>query len=195
MTLTDKTKAELEALIAEAQAALDAKEAADPLLVEAREICARVCEGWRDIPSERSHAYRDGCHDDEADVAYALAALRRGMELASAPAEPVDDAWIERTARECAERTMNKNGWNADDLPVTQGALELSAMLAIRAALAHRGARWPGEEPKIADRVRGLDYAKPDWMGDRCTTETTCADHGRCMPIFGQNCGAKGDAA
>jgi hypothetical protein len=58
--MTDKTKAELEALI------------------------------WRDIPSERAHAYRCGSHDDEADVAYALAALRRGMELASAPAETVE---------------------------------------------------------------------------------------------------------
>ncbi len=44
--------------------------------------------------------------------------------------------------------------------------------------------------------VRGKDYVKPDWMGDYCTTETTCAAHGRCMPIIGQNCGApKGGAA
>jgi hypothetical protein len=50
-------------------------------------------------------------------------------------------------------------------------------------------------ELEIADRVRGLDYAKPDWMGDRCTTETTCAAYGRCMPIFGLDCGAKGGAA
>ena len=53
----------------------------DPLLIEAREICARVCEGWRDIPVERGQQYREGSHDDEADVAYALAALKRGMEM------------------------------------------------------------------------------------------------------------------
>ena len=50
---------------------------ADPLVVEAREICARVCEGWTDIPNGRATAYRDGMHDDEADFAYALEALRK----------------------------------------------------------------------------------------------------------------------
>lgn len=49
----------------------------DPLVVEAREICARVCEGWTDIPNDRAAAYRDGMHDDEADFAYALDALRK----------------------------------------------------------------------------------------------------------------------
>ena len=49
----------------------------DPLVVEAREICARVCEGWVDIPKNRAAAYRDGVHDDEADFAYVLNALRK----------------------------------------------------------------------------------------------------------------------
>ena len=53
---------------------------ADPLVVEAREICARVCEGWVDIPKNRASAYRDGVHDDEADFAYVLNALRKANE-------------------------------------------------------------------------------------------------------------------
>ena len=52
----------------------------DPLVVEAREICARVCEGWVDIPKNRAAAYRDGVHDDEADFAYVLNALRKANE-------------------------------------------------------------------------------------------------------------------
>lgn len=55
----------------------------DPLVVEAREICARVCEGWVDIPKNRAAAYRDGMHDDEADFAYALNALRKANERPS----------------------------------------------------------------------------------------------------------------
>lgn len=62
----------------------------DPLVVEAREICARVCEGWVDIPKHRAAAYRDGLHDDEADFAYALNALRKASEESSSqPSKPV----------------------------------------------------------------------------------------------------------
>ena len=54
----------------------------DPLVIEAREICARVCEGWIDIPKDRAAAYRAGSHDDEADFAYVYAALaKRGLEI------------------------------------------------------------------------------------------------------------------
>ena len=54
----------------------------DPLVIEAREICARVCEGWIDIPKDRAAAYRAGAHDDEADFAYVYAALaKRGLEI------------------------------------------------------------------------------------------------------------------
>ena len=54
----------------------------DPLVIEAREICARVCEGWIDIPKDRAAAYRAGSHDDEADFAYVYAALaKRGGRI------------------------------------------------------------------------------------------------------------------
>ena len=86
MTLTDKSRAELEALIAEAQAALAAKEAVDPLLVEAREIAASYYDE-REFGLARN--MRKGFCDDQPSVVSALAALRRGIELASAPAEPV----------------------------------------------------------------------------------------------------------
>ena len=33
-------------------------------------------------------------------------------------------------------------------------------------------------------------FERPAWMGARCTTKTTCAMYGRCMPIIGQDCGA-----
>ena len=55
----------------------------DPLIIEAREICARVCEGWLDTPPDRANQYRKGAHDDEADFAYVLEALRaaRGLQI------------------------------------------------------------------------------------------------------------------
>lgn len=123
---------------------------AEPLLIEAREICARVCDGWVDIPSERSHAYRDGRHDDEADVAYALAALRRGMELGRVPAEPVGFD-VPAFARECVADWYAQDGYDRIAKQYRQGEHDPNddqdlriADFAIRATLAHRGARWPG---------------------------------------------------
>lgn len=50
----------------------------DPLLIEAREICAS-----RDgVDAVQARSYRDGRHDAGGAVDTALAALRRGIELA-----------------------------------------------------------------------------------------------------------------
>ncbi|MDV7391672.1 hypothetical protein RZS08_09980, partial [Arthrospira platensis SPKY1] len=79
---------------------LIADDPVDPDLEEAREICALVCEGWADIPAERAHQYRDGSHDDEADIAYALAALKRGKELRpTLTREMVRDAWYKAASQ------------------------------------------------------------------------------------------------
>jgi hypothetical protein len=201
--MTDKTKAELEALIAsiddilaligrnsllastaetlkskraEAQAALAAKEVVDPLLMEAREICARVCEGWRDIPSERAHAYRCGSHDDEADVAYVLAALRRGMELASAPAEPVDEATFMDAVWEALKS-------DANDLRKQQRILA-----AFRATLAHRGARWPGDgRCKVPVGQTPLDDNLHHRLLDVIKEGQQCRDDGTGSPYHGRS--------
>lgn len=54
----------------------------DPLLIEAREICAKDREksGARYL----AQAHRDGTHDDVPMTTIALAALKRGIELAKA---------------------------------------------------------------------------------------------------------------
>jgi hypothetical protein len=87
---------------------------------------------------------RNGDFDHHADTSSALAALRRGMELASAPAEPVDFD-VEALAREVVDQATGYVG--GKEIP--PGRLEL-AEAAIRRTLAHRGARWPGEG-EIAD--------------------------------------------
>lgn len=52
----------------------------DPLLlIQAREIAARVCEGWRtnpQSPCEAAAAYREGARDDGNEVAFIAAQLR-----------------------------------------------------------------------------------------------------------------------
>lgn len=61
---------------------LIAPEPVDPLLVEAREVCARDSEagGWGLAAKE----YRDGQRDEAVPIRLTLAALRRGMDLAPA---------------------------------------------------------------------------------------------------------------
>lgn len=62
----------------------------DPLLVEAREVCAKWAEDdkpW--VSADAGEKYRDGKWDDASHMAIALAALRRGMELGrSDPVRP-----------------------------------------------------------------------------------------------------------
>jgi hypothetical protein len=138
--MTDRT--ELERQIAELQAQLAALPEVDPLLVEAREIAARYYDE-REFGLARN--MRKGLCDDQPSVVSALAALRRGMELASAPAEPVDEAWIEQTARECAAKVSVYSeatvlAGNHDG----SGAV-LAAKAAIRATLSRvPAAAWPG---------------------------------------------------
>ena len=55
---------------------LIAEEPVDPLLVEARQIIADTCD-----THESKGQWLDGVWDDEQEMAIALAALRRGMEL------------------------------------------------------------------------------------------------------------------
>lgn len=55
---------------------LIAPEPVDPLLIEAREICARVVEGFRDLNVRRAAKfYREGVHDDEPEIAFIYARL------------------------------------------------------------------------------------------------------------------------
>ncbi len=76
--MTDRT--ELERQIAELQAKLAALDAdPDPLLIEAREICAIAYEGWQDKVSASN--FHKGFRDGGPDMSIALAALRRGIEL------------------------------------------------------------------------------------------------------------------
>ena len=56
---------------------LIAEEPVDPLLVEARQIIADTCD-----THESKGQWLDGVWDDEQEMDIALAALRRGMELA-----------------------------------------------------------------------------------------------------------------
>jgi hypothetical protein len=144
--MTDKTKAELEALIAsiddilaligrnsllastaetlkskraEAQAALAAKDAVDPLLEEAETLH----QDW----IMRKH---------EDAIAMLMAALRRGMELAkpTLTREQLGDAIVKvfgEGERGFASVTPN-------NITALHDALT-------DATLAHRGARWPGD--------------------------------------------------
>ena len=240
--MTYKTKAELEALIAsiddmlaligcnslfaptaetlkskraEAQAALAAKEVVDPLLMEAREICARVCEGWRDIPSERAHAYRCGSHDDEADVAYALAALRRGMELASAPAETVEaelEASLGPKFKHLAPIMAQEmipalvEGLHAQIFAVHSGGDPVASHDAlgdggqihetvhalVRAmparTLAHRGAVWPGDgRCKVPVGQTPLDDNLHHRLLDVIKEGQQCRDDGTGSPYHGRS--------
>jgi hypothetical protein len=132
--INDKSRAELEALLAEVQAALAAKDD-EPLLEDAAAVCCDYFKS-QDLPAWKEYLpggrYSKDLKDPELNVA--LAALRRGMELASAPAEPVDEAWIERTVRECADKALCSpaGSW-----------VHKAAYAAIRATLS-RSARWPG---------------------------------------------------
>jgi hypothetical protein len=79
---------------------------------------------------------------DEADES-AIRGLQAALPLA--PADPVDEAWIERTAREAVREGED----NCDASPTFSKAAaydyaKASARAAIRATL-NRGARWPSE--------------------------------------------------
>ena len=69
--------------IAEKQARLAELDAPDPLLVEAREICAKRSETI--AAHHHARGYRNGEYDGYQAMVTALAALRRGMELAECP--------------------------------------------------------------------------------------------------------------
>lgn len=140
--LQNKSVAELEALRADVDAALAARKAeseVDPLLIEAREVCAKWCEE-RQAP-DSAVAYRKGFWDDASLMVIALAALRRGMELSPRAAMGEDEieaalaVWKEQ--REDDEWTMEK------------GALKRALGAAIRATLARVPvAAWPEPKPE-----------------------------------------------
>lgn len=55
----------------------------DPLLIEAREICALQWDARKGaIETEVANDFRNGFHDDESEVFHVLLGLKRGMELA-----------------------------------------------------------------------------------------------------------------
>jgi hypothetical protein len=139
MTLSNNPLEELQALLEDAES----KTRYWPSGVE--EIRAAIAakaepdyEAWRPA-LERFYAYaQEGDlgavpldYDDIANIKGLIAALPL------APAEPVDDAWIERTARQCSY-AVSEAGHNPDN------ELFECAKAAIRATLA-RCARWPDE--------------------------------------------------
>ena len=69
--------------IAERRARLAELDAPDPLLIEAREIAAKAFSAEKN--DYHAQKVRAGEGDDYLPVEVALAALRRGMELAKAP--------------------------------------------------------------------------------------------------------------
>jgi len=95
VSMTDR--AALTAQIAELQARLAAMDTVDPLLIEAREIAAKFSRLV-------APAVLQGNYDGGDYVRIALAALRRGMELARVPvASWPDDAEIADIAHEILE--------------------------------------------------------------------------------------------
>jgi hypothetical protein len=154
-----ETREELDRQIAELQARRDAL--VEPLLLEAREI---VAHENRDIPhfAERVLA---GKSDQHSDIAIALAALRRGMELASAPAEPVEqrcpachvkfqeikdvDAHIAAlsTPADPVDEALPLRPYSALNYIKTDEDLEEYVMSRIAGLRAKRGG-WPGEGPR-----------------------------------------------
>ena len=69
--------------IAEKQARLAELDALDPLLIEARVICSSAAD--RDGCEALAADFCDGSYDAGGSMFIALAALRRGMEIAKAP--------------------------------------------------------------------------------------------------------------
>jgi hypothetical protein len=83
---------------------LIAPEPVDPLLIEAREICGDWAEGERSWVSVNAvKNYREGRWDDASHMDIALAALRRGMELAQRPEPQPAVALTREMVREAAD--------------------------------------------------------------------------------------------
>jgi hypothetical protein len=149
--LSNKSPSELRAEIEALQAALAAMEAEPdyeawrPALSAFYKGCGRTGQP----PDVLARVYKE--HIDGLIAALPLA-----------PAGPVDEAWIERTARE-----ITQNG----DLWATPRDL---AILAIRATL-NRGARWPGDDElrEMAARVSG-EAEDGAWTSDVCLEMARC---------------------
>jgi hypothetical protein len=130
-----ETLAQMEARHAAERAALEARE---NLVHEAIEIV--VNDGINRTAAQTAAIRERRAGHEKVNIA--LAALRRGMELAAlplAPAEPVDEEWIERTAFGVVQQAYSHVEKDY------RGRRYQIAANAIRATLAHRGARWPGE--------------------------------------------------
>jgi hypothetical protein len=178
--LTDYTLEELRAAIAAKEAA-----AVDPLLIEAREIAAL---NTTFPPNGRD--YRDGKMDRSPMVATALAALRRGMELATREAvgmsEAEIEAWIERIAQflhdeggfsdsytcrtwpEHPNDTGQRDGGFVKIVPsyVQAHFRDVARRLA---TLAHRGGVvWPGE-----DELREMAESVHSWWVHEVDDDST----------------------
>jgi hypothetical protein len=94
---------------------LIAEEPVDPLLVEARQIIADTCD-----THESKGQWLDGVWDDEQEMAIALAALHRGMELA--PRKEL----TREVVRE-AQNEANKSGakwWSVEHIDRLHAALQ-----------------------------------------------------------------------
>jgi hypothetical protein len=78
---------------------LIAQEPVKPLLIEAREVCASECGQI----GAAAQAYREGRWDSADPMKVALAALRRGMELAQRPEPQPAVALTREMVREAAD--------------------------------------------------------------------------------------------
>jgi hypothetical protein len=136
--MTDRT--ELERQIAELQAQLAALPDVDPLLVEAREIAGSKADEIinKSRPYYWSSRCREGRYDHTLHVQIALAALRRGMELA--PRAAMDAAAVEALAEQVAAENVGRPTFYIRDTNSYR-----SALAAIRATLSRvPAAAWPG---------------------------------------------------
>jgi hypothetical protein len=180
---TPETLEQMEARHAAERAALEAK-AVDPLLIEAREIVIATTPQPQRNFEIRKAEIRRGWKDEGFCVQIALAALRRGMELAAppplAPAEPVDEpfAWVDKlewhkAAHRAVMASVKLGGWmsaaledstvcDAMKVDIREWFSAGEPMQQLVQALSHRGARWPVD---FDVEALALDVAE-DWVLD-----------------------------
>jgi hypothetical protein len=141
MTHTTRPAAQLRAEIAEREAALAAMEAEPDTLLQRYD--AAVAKSYSLGGYHTGHGLgKVASHRERCEQAEEVKKLRAELVEALAPrqAEAMDEAWVERTAQECA-RNLRKKG--QDGCLIIGQELE-AARAAIRATL-KRAPRWPGD--------------------------------------------------
>jgi hypothetical protein len=144
--INDKSRAELEAMLAEVQAALAARAEIEP---DARKLVVTRILGAYHMTRISGGPVEDFILLKPA-VQEAFAALRRGMELAPTPAEPVDVVDVLQQINTALGRLYQQRGcW-----PGTLSIMDVIRPI-LREALANRSARWPGDQ-EIADMAHAI---------------------------------------